>query len=65
MPPRDTIKQTWEDATACVSDLEDCQGELQQLLGRANIKSISGIQKAIQHLEDAVDTLMNEVPNGA
>lgn len=60
-----SIQDTWEDATACVSDLEDCQTELQELIKRANVRSIHGLQEAVRHLQDAVDALMNKVPNGA
>ncbi len=61
---RYSIQDTWEQATECVSDLEDCQRELRDLLKCANVKSIPGIQKAVEHIEQAVDVLMNQVPNG-
>lgn len=56
--PRYNKQDTFEEATACVSDLESVQRELEELMKVAHIKAITRMQSAVNHIEEAVATLM-------
>jgi hypothetical protein len=50
---------TFEDATACVSDLEDVKDELDSLAKVAHVGAIGRINKASRLIGDAIELLMH------